>query len=251
MDAEGRLQGRVVAVTGGGTGLGRAIVEAAASAGARVAVGYGSSTSTAQELVARLTAEGVGAVAVGADLRDPDAPIQFVDQVVDGLGGLDVLVNNAAMTHWAPMKDLDAVLLEDWDEIQNLNVKAPFLLSRAAASHLGRRGGGIVNVASMAGLIPSGSSMAYCVSKASLIHLTRCLAVALAPDVRVNAVAPGYMETRWTDAVDDRQRSSLIDSAVLRRPTMVEDVATTVIELAANSSVTGQVVPVDSGIVIC
>ena len=164
-------------------------------------------------------------------------------------GKLDILVNNAAANRWVPYPDLDALTPELWGELLNRNLTGPFLLSRAAAPLLKRDGGGrIVNISSVAGLSPTGSSIAYAVSKAGLNHLTRCLAVALAPDVLVNAVAPGLMEgTRMTEALDPAYVERSKAGAALKRATSRDDVADQVVTFCRTDSTTGQTVVVDAG----
>jgi 3-oxoacyl-[acyl-carrier protein] reductase len=212
-----RLQGAIALVTGGGTGLGRAITLALAREGVRVAVNYSRSESDARATVAEVEQMAGQAVAVRADVSDEADVRAMVAQVVERFGRLDVLVNNAGVTRYIPLKDVDAVRAEDFDRILAVNVKGAFLCAQAAAPYLRRDGNGkIVNVASTAGLAPEGSSVPYIVSKAGLIMLTTCLAKALAPDIQVNAVAPGYLETRWLGMYfpEDKQREILEDAAL-------------------------------------
>jgi 3-oxoacyl-[acyl-carrier protein] reductase len=243
------LSGRVALVTGGGTGLGLAISTALAARGCAVAVNYSRSEQEAQQATESLRAAGVDADVVRADVSQEAEVDGLIRQVVERFGRLDVLVNNAATTAFIAMDNLEGMLPADWDRIMAVNTKGPFLVSRAAAPHLRQRGGAIVNVASVAGLRPAGSSLAYCVSKAGLIHLTRCLAVALAPRVRVNSVSPGFMETRWQDAVAP-QFEEIATRSLLKRNVPVEDVAAAVVMLAENDSTTGQTLVLDAGIVM-
>jgi 3-oxoacyl-[acyl-carrier protein] reductase len=245
------LQDKVALVTGGGTGLGLAISTALAARGCAVAVNYSRSEPEAQEAVERLRASGVNAEPLRADVADEAEVERLIEQVVQQFGGLDVVINNAATTVFVPMSDLDGMLPADWDRLMAVNTKGPYLVARAAARHLRQGGGGaIVNVASVAGLRPVGSSLAYCVSKAALIHLTKCLAVALAPAIRVNAVAPGFMETRWHSATPAERYAEMAAGALLQRNVPVEDVAELVISLVENESLTGQTLVVDAGIVL-
>jgi 3-oxoacyl-[acyl-carrier protein] reductase len=238
------LRGAAWLVTGGGTGLGRAIALAAARGGADVAVNYSKSRAEAEATVAELQALGAKAAAIQGDVATEAASV--VDRAAEALGRLDVLVNNAGTTVFVPFRNLDGISEADWDRVMAVNVRASFLGSRAAAKHM-TRGGAICNIASIGGLRPAGSSLVYSVSKAALIHLTRGLAVALAPKVRVNCVAPGLLDTRWTaghsrEFIENENRNSLLGHI----PT-VDDTAAAAVALCLNESVTGQVLAVDSG----
>ncbi len=222
-------------VTGGGTGLGREIARQAAAGGARVAVNYSRSRETAEA-----TAREIGGIAIQGDVAGEAQRV--VDAAAGALGGLDVLVNNAGATVHVPFADLDGISEADWDRIMAVNVRAAFVASRAAARH---GVASILNVASVAGLHPRGSSLAYSVSKAALIHLTRGLAVALAPRTRVNAVAPGWLDTPWWQGRGNIERASA--ATLLGHVPTIADTAAAAISLILNESVTGQVLPVDSG----
>jgi 3-oxoacyl-[acyl-carrier protein] reductase/pteridine reductase len=187
-----RLRGRVAVVTGGGRGLGRALVEAIAAHGADVAFSFNGSRGGAREAAQAVEARGCRVFTGRADARAPGAIAGFVDESARALGGLDLLVNNVGIFRRAPVGEITEELL---DEAFDVNVKAAVLASQAAAEHMRRRGGGaIVNVASLGGLRPWRSHLPYCATKAALVMATRCLAVALAPAIRVNAVAPGILE---------------------------------------------------------
>jgi 3-oxoacyl-[acyl-carrier protein] reductase len=242
------LQGRVALVTGGGTGLGRSISLAFAAEGVDLSVGYSRSAGEAEQTVQDVRARGVRAKALRADVADSSEARRLLQDTLQTFGRLDILVNNAATTVMAPLDDLEAVSDEEWDRIMAVNVRAPWVLARAAAGALSEQSGCIVNVASIAGLRPAGSSLAYCVSKAGLIHLTRCLAVAMAPDVRVNAVAPGFMRTRWGSSFGDEALAEIAASSPLQRLVPTEDAATAAVMLARNESMTGQILVVDAGI---
>jgi 3-oxoacyl-[acyl-carrier protein] reductase len=163
-------------------------------------------------------------------------------------GRLDVLINDAGTTKFVPFSDLDGVTEADWDRLMSVNAKGPWMLSKAAAPALRRARGCILNIASVAGFRPAGSSLAYCVSKAALIHLTTCLAVALAPDVRVNGIAPGLFLSRWTAGFSEERIQGMVDRTPLKRPTGIHDLASIAMELIRNESMTGEMVVVDSGI---
>jgi len=193
-----RLEGKAVAVTGGGHGLGGALVEAFAARGADVAFSYCSSRVEAERKAESLRASGRRVVVVPADARVPGELAAFVDEAADRLGGLHVLVNNAGVFRRVSLEDLTE---ETLDEAFDVNVKAAVMAARAAAPLIRRSGGGaIVNVASLGGLRPWASYLPYCASKAALIMATRSLALALAPEIRVNAVAPGILDPPGADA---------------------------------------------------
>lgn len=244
------LRGKAALVTGGGTGLGRAIALGLARDGADVAVNYSRSEREARETVAELEALGVRAFAVQADVSAPEAVQRLIAEVAERFGGLHVLVNNAGTTKFAAFADLEAIAPEDWDRIMAVNLKGPWLCTRAAAPILRAAGGGtVLNVASIAGLQPSGSSLPYSVSKAGLIHLTRGLALALAPQIRVNAIAPGFMVTRWGMLWTEEARASAAARAALKRHVGIEDAADAALALIRNDSITGQTLVVDAGVV--
>jgi 3-oxoacyl-[acyl-carrier protein] reductase/pteridine reductase len=190
--AEPRLAGKVAAVTGGGRGLGRALVRALAEAGADVAFSYRDSRRAALEELEAVRRLGRRAYAAPADARVPGEIAHFVDEAAAALGGLDFLVNNVGVFRRIPLEELTEEAL---DEAFDVNVKAAVMAARAAAPHLTARGGGaILNVASLGGLRPWRNHLAYCASKAALLMATQCLALALAPAIRVNAIAPGMLE---------------------------------------------------------
>lgn len=191
-----RFSGTVAAVTGGGKGLGRALVEALAAGGADVAFSYRDSRAGAEEAAAALRRAGRRVYTARADARVPGQIASFVEQAVEALGGLDLLVNNVGTFRRVPLEDLTEDVL---DEAFAVNVKSAILATKAAAPHLRERRGSVVNVASLGGLRPWPSHVAYCSSKAALVMATRALARALAPDVRVNAVAPGVLDPPGAD----------------------------------------------------
>jgi 3-oxoacyl-[acyl-carrier protein] reductase len=157
-------------------------------------------------------------------------------------------VNNAATTKFVPMHDLENMDEESWDRIMRINLKGPFLCCKAVAEPIRRSGGGsIVSISSVAGLRATGSSMAYAVSKAGVIHLTRCMALALAPEIRVNSVAPGFVNTRWQDVVSQERKDQIAANSPLKHHVPTEDIATTAVECLRNDSMTGQTIPVEAG----
>lgn len=247
------LKARVAIVTGGGTGIGRATAERLAEAGAAaVVVNYSRSKREAEEVATLLRSRGTAARAVRADVADEAAVRTMVDETVAEQGRLDVLVNCAGTTHFIPHPDLDAVTDQVWQDILSVNLMGPFYASRAAGPALKRHGGAIVNVASTAALRASGSSLPYAVSKAALLQLTRSLALALAPEVRVNAVAPGHVDTRWhRDRLGEEAAAARVrqvsEVEPLARTAEAGDVARTIVSLLESEMVTGQTLIVDGG----
>ncbi|MEI7556364.1 SDR family NAD(P)-dependent oxidoreductase [Candidatus Chlorohelix sp.] len=246
------LRGKVALITGGGTGLGKEIALQMAQEGVNVAINYSKSKQEAEETVGELLALGVKAQAIQADVGKLDDVKRMINTTAESFGRLDILINNAGTTRFVPFKDLDGLSEEDWDDILNINTKAPFFLARTAASIMRQNGSGvIINTASVAGLGTRGSSIAYCTSKAGMIHLTRCLALALAPDnIRVNAVAPGLLLTRWGLKYSPEQIAKFEQASPLKKIPGIPDTASTYIMLAKNDSMTGQVITVDAGMLL-
>jgi 3-oxoacyl-[acyl-carrier protein] reductase len=243
------LQGKTAFVTGGSGDLGGAIAKALAAAGADVALSYVGHLEGATAIVDAVHATGRQSLAVPLDQRDPVAIDAAVERVVGAFGRLDMLVNNAAWNIGIPFPDLDALTAEMWDRVLETNLRGPYLLSRAFAPHLRAHGvGRIVNIASAGGLYPASSSIAYSASKAGLIHLTRCLAVALAPDVTVNCIAPGLIEgTRMAQRLPAEIVQLARSQVVLGRVASVQDIAEQVVTFCRAESITGQVLVIDGG----
>ena len=244
------LRGRVALVTGGNGGLGQRICHALAREGADVAVMYARSREQAEEVARELAAaHGVRAVAFGCDITDPAAVARLVEAVVGDFGRIDVLVNDAAYNKAIPFPDLDALSEEVWERIMAVNLTGPMRLTKAVAPVMKAQGAGrIVNIASVAGLGPTGSSIAYAVSKAGLIHLTRCMAVALAPETLVNCVAPGLLEgTRATANLRPEQIERSAATALLKKAADKDDCAAMVVEMCRTETMTGQTVVIDAG----
>ncbi len=247
------LSGRVAIVTGGGTGIGRAVCLRLAKAGAKaVVVGYSRSSSDAEATAAELTALGATGVALKADVaREPEV-LAMVASTIQRFGRLDVLVNSAGTTRFIPHPDLDALTDDVWNEILDVNIKGTFYCCRAAASELRKQGGAIVNIASIAAHRASGSSIPYAVSKAGVVQLTRALALALAPDVRVNSVSPGLVSSRWFRARVSEDAANALESTSaantpLRKIATPDHVAQAVMGLIDSDLVTGQDLVVDGG----
>jgi 3-oxoacyl-[acyl-carrier protein] reductase len=246
----------VALVTGGATGIGAATVQQLALAGvAGVAINYRSARNEAEQLADEMRGLGAEAVCVHADVRSDEQVRAMVQEAGDRLGRLDVLINSAGLTHWVPITDLDGLTDQIWDDTLDVNLKAAFRTTRAAARLLAQHHGMVVNVASISGILatPTLSSLAYGAAKAALIYLTRGLAVALAPEVRVNAVAPAFTDTDWMrnhygDAYAEAvARTS--DALPLRRVASPTDVAAAILGLITGGDfVTGQTLVVDGGL---
>ena len=236
------LNGKVALVTGGSGDIGKAIAEALAASGADVAVSYVGEAGRAAELVERVRRAGRRSHAVHLDQRDPKSIDGCVGSVLGHFGRLDILVNNAGWNIGIPFGELDALTPEIWDRVLETNLRGPFLLTRALASELRRhKAGRVINIASLAGIAPGGS-------KAALIHLTHCLAVALAPDVTVNCVAPGLVEgTRMAERVPEAMKQMARAQSVLGRTGSADDIAQMVVGYCRMESVTGQTVVADGG----
>jgi 3-oxoacyl-[acyl-carrier protein] reductase len=242
------LKGKVALVTGGNGGLGSRICHALARAGCDVAVVYARSREPAEAVVAELRALGVKSEALGCDVADPAAVQALVDDTMRRFGRVDILINDAAYNKWIPYPDLDALTFEEWEKILSINLTGPMLCIKAVAPIMRNQGGRIVNISSVAGLSPTGSSIPYAVSKAGLIHLTKCMAVALAPHVLVNCVAPGYIEgTRATSNLDPAYQQRSRESSLLKRAADKDDIAAQVVELCRTDSITGQTLAIDAG----
>ncbi len=244
------LRGSVAVVTGGNGGLGQRICDALARQGVHLVVAYAASRDQAEAVAQDIAVRHqVSAVAVQCDITDDDAIARLVSEVAGRFGRLDILVNDAATNTAIPFPDLDALTPAVWDRIMAVNLTGPMRLMQAVAPMMrAQRGGRIVNIASVAGLGPSGSSIAYAVSKAGLIHLTRCMAVALAPHALVNCVAPGLLEgTRATANLLPEQVSASAQSALLKRAADKDDCADMVVTMCRSETMTGQTVVIDSG----
>ncbi|MFZ1063836.1 MAG: SDR family oxidoreductase [Acidimicrobiales bacterium] len=234
---------RVVLVTGSTSGIGEATALRFARAGDRVVFNSAHSVDAGE----RLAQTTPNALYVQGDIAEPEECVRIVHDVVDACGRLDVLVNNAGVTRKIPHRDLDAATIDVWREIFDINVFGTWNLCVAAMEQLRKSGGCIVNVSSMAGVRATGSSIPYAVSKAALNHLTALLAKAVGPEVRVNAVAPGLIDTPWTKDWE-LERNFVAAVAPLRRSGTPDDVADVIVALASTPYVSGQVVVVDGGL---
>lgn len=238
------LKGKVALVTGSSSGIGEAVARAFAAEGASVVVNSSKSVEEGQRVAGDLA----DAIYLRADVSDETQARALVEGAVERYGRLDVLVNNAGTTVLIPHPDLEAVTTEVWRKILDTNVLGTWYTTVAAVPHLQASGeGSIVNVTSLAGVRPTGSSIPYAVSKAGLNHMTKLLAGVLGPQVRVNAVAPGLIDTPWT-AEWEAVRQNVRQRAPLGRSGLPEDVAEVVLMLVRSPYVTGEVVVVDGGL---
>ncbi|MBW2086518.1 MAG: SDR family oxidoreductase, partial [Deltaproteobacteria bacterium] len=224
--------------------------------GCSVLVNYSRSKNEAEKTAAEIEAFGVKALPWQADVADDASCRAMVEAAVREFGRLDILVNNAGATRFIPHPDIEEVSDEDWDRILAVNLKGPFQCARAARGPIEEAGEGeIVNVASVAGMTGTGSSIPYCASKAALINLTITLARVLAPKIRVNAVAPGFITGRWLEQGlgenYERIKQAVERNSPLGRVTDPEDIAEAILSLITGSDlVTGQVLICDGGVTI-
>jgi 3-oxoacyl-[acyl-carrier protein] reductase len=243
---------RVALVTGSANGIGRAAALRFAAAGYDVAINYSRSRDRASDTLTELQAHGGKHLALQADVSDDTAVRQLVAEVAGTYGRIDVLVNNAGTTSETPPDDLDGVDLDDWDRVFAVNVRGLFQVTRACAPHLRTAGGDVVNVASIVGLRPGPQPLAYAASKAAVVSLTKTMSRVLAPEVRVNAVAPGWIAGDWMERTlgDNYERlmGRRAQHTPLQRNVTLEDVAESVYALATSHPfVTGEVIVIDGG----
>ncbi|MDE3075306.1 MAG: SDR family oxidoreductase [Chloroflexota bacterium] len=240
-------------VTGSATGIGRATAVELARHGYDVAVNYSHSADEARETVRQCETAGARTLLIRADVSDDADARHMLAEVEAAFGRLDVLVNVAGTTVTTPQEDLDGISVEDWDRIFAVNVKGTFLVTRAAAALLRRTGGAsVVNLASIVGPRPSTQPVPYAASKAAIVNMTRTLSRVLAPEVRVNAVAPGWIAGSWMERTLGEHYDRLMERRArqtpLQRVATFEDVAETILNLIEhNHFVTGQTVVVDGG----
>ncbi len=240
----GSLEGRVALVTGSSSGIGAATARILSGAGATVVVNSNRSVDAGRALAAELP----GGTYEQADVSDPSQARALIATIVERHGQLDVLVNNAGTTEVIPHHDLEAASIDVWRRIFELNVFGTWQVTVAAVPHLqASADGAVVNVSSVAGHRPTGSSIPYAASKAALSHMTLLLANVLGPSVRVNAVAPGLVDTPWT-ADWHAVREFVKEQAPLRQSGTPDDIAHVILSLVTAAYVTGEVVLVDGGV---
>jgi 3-oxoacyl-[acyl-carrier protein] reductase len=244
------LRGSVALVTGGNGGLGQRICHALAREGVHVAVMYAQSRDQAEGVARELTTSyQVNAAAFACDITDSAAVDKLIGDVTKRFDRLDILINDAAYNKAIPFTDLDNLTIEEWDKIIAVNLTGPMRMTKAVAPVMKAQGRGrVVNIASVAGLGPQGSSIAYAVSKAGLIHLTKCMAVAMAPETLVNCVAPGLLEgTRATANLLPEMIQRSASSSLLKKAADKDDCADMVVTMCRTETMTGQTIVIDSG----
>lgn len=243
------LQNRVALVTGGAGGIGAAICQGLAAAGVTVVVGYNSSREPAERLAAGLPLVGRPHAALAAPVTDSAALAALAEEIEGRYGRCDILVNCAGTTRFVPHEDLDALDDGLFDQILATNVRGPFATLRALRSLLERSGDGlVVNISSIAAVSAMGSNIAYCASKAAVDNMTKSLARALAPAIRVVSVSPGLADTDFVKKMDRAWRDEQARRTPLKRLAEPQEVADAVVALASHLTfTTGAVIPVDGG----
>jgi 3-oxoacyl-[acyl-carrier protein] reductase len=246
------LQGKAAVVTGAARGVGRATALALARGGCSVLINYHTSHAAAEETANEICAHGARAVTFQGSVADDNVCRGMMEKAAAEFGRLDILVNNAGVTRFINFQDLEAVTDDDWSSILDTNLKGPFQCARAARPYLEANGDGvIVNVASVAAFAGAGSSIPYCASKAGVVNLTLALARTLAPKIRVNAVAPGFIEGEWLKKGlgpgYEAARQAKAEQALLGKVCQPEDVAAAILALISTDLVTGQTIVCDGG----
>ncbi|HET6183080.1 MAG TPA: SDR family oxidoreductase [Acetobacteraceae bacterium] len=248
------LQGRTALVTGGASGIGLATVRMLCENGAKVAINYLPIDPRGQEQMERLSAEGFRVIAAPGDVGEAGDAERMVNAALDGLGRLDLLVNNAGTPGTRkriPPSALEDITEELWSLLLQVNLLGVFRCAKAAAPALKAAHGAIVNTASIAGLGRAGSSLAYGATKAGVVSLTQNLARALAPEVRVNAIAPGAVDSPWMVEWTEQERRESVERAALKRRCQPEDLAEVILFLGfGGAMVTGQTIVVDGGLTL-
>ncbi|CAG8959778.1 hypothetical protein HYFRA_00001685 [Hymenoscyphus fraxineus] len=243
------LKGRNVLVTGGSRGLGEVICIKFAQEGCNVAINYLASAEKSKTLAEKLEKDyGVKAIIIQADMGKEEDCIRTIQETISSLGGIDI--SNAGYTRFSNFPDLTATTAHDWDYCYAVNVKAQHILLREASPTFkdNPEGGSLIMSSSIAATHPSGSSMPYSVTKAAQIHLMKCLAFTQGPKIRVNAVLPGLLLTEWGLRYSPQMIESAKTTAKLGKETDLEDCAQVFVDIARNSSMTGQAITVDSGL---
>jgi 3-oxoacyl-[acyl-carrier protein] reductase len=244
-----RLAHKVALITGGGTGMGRATALMFAREGASVAVNYSRSRDEAEEVVAQIRGGGRKAIAIQADVANEAEVTAMVRRVQEEFGRLDALINNAGWTQRVAHDKLDDLTDEIWNKTLDVNLRGVFYCTRAAAPLLRKQeGASVVNNASIAALTGAGSSIIYAAAKGAVVTMTMSLARALAPEIRVNAIAPGFVRTEFANWPAEMYEKA-VEKIPLRRLPTVEDIANAVLYLVADArSTTGEMLLVDGGI---
>ncbi|WPH01013.1 Hypothetical protein R9X50_00384700 [Acrodontium crateriforme] len=248
-----QLVGRNVLITGGSRGLGAVITRKFAAEGSNVAINYVSSDGPAQKLAQEIQQKhGVKAIIIQGDCGILSDCQKCVRETIKAFGGVDVIIGNAGWTKFTNFDDLDAMTEAEWDKCWAVNVKGQHALVKEALPTFKKnpQGGVFIVTSSVAGKSIAGSSMAYSVTKAAQLHLIKCMAKTQGEKIRINAVLPGLLLTEWGNEYGEERIKALKEAAVLKRETDLEDCADAFIMLAKNTSITGQNIHVDSGLVV-
>ncbi|KEK25160.1 SDR family NAD(P)-dependent oxidoreductase [Bacillus gaemokensis] len=241
------VKDKVVIITGGGTGIGKAVALKLAGVGAKVVINYSRSEKEASETVNEIKQRGGTARAIKANVAKEEEVKAMVFQTVQFFGTVDGLVNNASITAQIPMDDLDSVTDQVWDSLFNVNVKGMFHCVKAVVPYMKKqKSGAIVNMGSVAGITGLGSSIPYAATKSAIHTMTKSLAIALAPDIRVNCISPGAVHTRWWSG-NEAKMYQLAGSLPLNRISTPDDIAEAILFQLTQESITGQVFTIDNG----
>jgi 3-oxoacyl-[acyl-carrier protein] reductase len=251
----GQLEGKVALVTGAAVGIGRAIAVAYGHEGARVVVNYSKSRQEAEETANLVKQAGGEPLLIQADVAQDRQVRAMVTEILELFGRVDILVNNAGITAFVDFPDLEGLTDEIWDRLYNVNVKGTFFCCRAVVPAMRKHGHGrIINIASVAGVQPQGSSLPYSTSKAAVIHLSKCLARTLGPEIRVNVIVPSFIAgTRWNDHRPNLEAvaQKITQATPLKRIGKPEDIADAALFFATRGDfITGDVMIVDGGRVL-
>ncbi|MED3919602.1 SDR family NAD(P)-dependent oxidoreductase [Priestia aryabhattai] len=241
------FKNKVFIITGGGTGVGKATALKLADMGAKLVINYSNSETEAKKVVEEITEKGGMAFGFKANVANEHEVNEMIHQTITGFGRLDGLVNNASITAQIPMNDLESATDDVWDSLYDVNVKGMFHCVKAAVPHMKKqKSGTIVNVGSVAGTTGIGSSIPYAATKAAIHTMTKSLAIALAPHIRVNCISPGAVDTRWWAGNEDKMYQ-LAGNLPLQRISSPEDIADAILFQLKQESVTGQVFTIDNG----
>lgn len=241
------FKNKIFIITGGGTGVGKATALKLGDKGAKLVINYSNSETEAKKVVKEITEKGGIAFAFKANVANEHEVNEMIHQTIAQFGRLDGLVNNASITAQIPMHDLESATDDVWDSLYDVNVKGMFHCVKAAVPHIKKqKSGAIVNVGSVAGKTGIGSSIPYAATKAAIHTMTKSLAIALAPHIRVNCISPGAVDTRWWSGNEDKMYQ-LAGNLPLQRISSPEDIADAILFQLKQESVTGQVFTIDNG----
>ncbi|MGG1366345.1 SDR family oxidoreductase [Priestia megaterium] len=241
------FKNKVFIITGGGTGIGKATALKLADRGAKLVINYSNSETEAKKVVEEIAEKGGIAFAFKANVANEHEVNEMIHQTVTQFERLDGLVNNASITAQIPMNDLESATDEVWDSLYDVNVKGMFHCVKAVVPHMKKqKSGAIVNVGSVAGTTGIGSSIPYAATKAAIHTMTKSLAIALAPHIRVNCISPGAVDTSWWSGNEDKMYQ-LAGNLPLQRISSPEDIADAILFQLKQESLTGQVFTIDNG----